>query len=69
MNRFSSYIHDLNNKLTIIYGALRSYKNGKKPPEENHEAVKARIQDIIHALHSAINFEQPYQLDFIQIAT
>ena len=67
MNRYSSYLHDLNNKLTIIYGALRSYKNGKIPPEEKIEAVKARIQDIIHALNSEFQFEE-FKNDFLTLS-
>ncbi len=58
MNRYSSYLHDLNNKLTIIYGALRSYKKGNPPSEEKIDAVKARIQEIIHCLNTEFQFEE-----------
>ena len=64
MKRHSAYLHDLNNKLTIIYGALRSYKNGKVPPEERIEAVKARIQDILKALDTELQFDGSHELEF-----
>ncbi len=68
MNRYSSYLHDLNNKLTILYGALRSYKNGKIPHEEKIEAVKLRIQDILYALNSEFKFEGTHDLEFISLS-
>jgi signal transduction histidine kinase len=68
MNRYTSYLHDLNNKLTLIYGALRSCKNGKIPPEEKIEAVKARIQDIIHSLNSEFQFQEEHKIEFLTLS-
>jgi signal transduction histidine kinase len=68
MKRYSSYLHDLNNKLTIIYGALRSYKIGKTPSEEKIDAVKARIQEIIQALNSEFQFEEEHRTEFLNLS-
>jgi signal transduction histidine kinase len=69
MNRYNSYLHDLNNKLTIIYGALRSCKNGEIPPEKKIDAVKARIQDIIHSLKSEFQFEEELEMEFMALSS
>jgi signal transduction histidine kinase len=68
MNRYSSYLHDLNNKLTILYGALRSCKNGNIPKDEKIEAVKSRIQDILRALNSEFQFEESQELEFLSLS-
>lgn len=63
MNKYSSYLHDLNNKLTLLYALLSRRKNENPPSEEKINAVKERINEIVKCLYTEFQFELDQSLN------
>lgn len=63
MNKYASYLHDLNNKLTLLYALLSRRKNENPPSEEKINAVKERINEIVKCLYTEFQFELDQSLN------
>jgi signal transduction histidine kinase len=59
MNRYLFAIHDLNNKLMLLYGYIRKLQQGNPPSHEKIDALIERINEMMKSLYS------DYQPDFI----
>ena len=63
MNKYASYLHDLNNKLTLLYALLGRRKIETPPSEEKIAAVKDRINEIVKCLYTEFQFEVDQSLN------
>jgi glucose-6-phosphate-specific signal transduction histidine kinase len=51
MNRYLFTVHDLNNKLLLLYAHLWKHQQGKPPSKEQSDAVIVRINEIMASLY------------------
>lgn len=63
MNKYASYLHDLNNKLTLLYALLGRRKSETPPSDERIAAVKERINEIVKCLYTEFQFEVDQSLN------
>lgn len=59
MNKSKSHLHDLNNKLLILYGLLNMSQKGSFVDGDRVDAVKSRINEIVKSLHKELKLEGP----------
>lgn len=57
MNKCQFYLHDLNNKLSLLYGLLTLSQKGAPLSVDRIDAVKCRINEIVKNLQQEIKFE------------
>jgi len=63
MNKYASYLHDLNNKLTLLYALLGRRKSATPPSDERIAAVKERINELVKCLYTEFQFEVDQSLN------
>jgi K+-sensing histidine kinase KdpD len=59
MNKSQFYLHDLNNKLSLLYGLLNLSQRGSHIPQERVDSLICRINEIIKILQKEMNFQTP----------
>jgi signal transduction histidine kinase len=57
MSRYLSYVHDLKNKLTLLYAISRKARQTQNLSEDKVNAVIDRINEILKILSSDFDFE------------
>jgi signal transduction histidine kinase len=63
MNKSQFYLHDLNNKLGLLYGLLNLSQRGSPIPQERVDVLVCRINEIIKILQKEMKFQGPEGID------